>query len=377
MKIIENKIFIFNNYPLSGTDGGPSGFLAQNIASHKSNYFEMNYSLNPPTKFERLTAKLKLFSGKSTITARKAGLTLDNNFTEWGIIAQNIFQFQKLERYKFIYFHDVWQLKFCLPLIRQDQKIILQCHCPELPSIETASQAKFQQVDIEWCKQAEKDAFARADILIFPNQYVTPLFSSLINSRSKVYYLLSGCRPVSKLRLYPVSEKINLLYIGRRNSVKGFDIVLNAFKEAREARKDINLILIGNGEEEIDDGIFDIGFSNSPHHWIYSCDYLINCNRQSYLDLSLLEALSVGTPIILSTNYGHKQFQEDKSKGILDIGEPTVENLKTTLISENLRKKTKNYEAVEENRNLYERRYSDSIYRSNLENLLCEIIQCH
>jgi glycosyltransferase involved in cell wall biosynthesis len=371
--VIKNKVLIFNNYRLHLTDGGPSGFLAQNLLGHNSKYYDLN---SPHTSLtRRVFYKLNRYL-KENLDIEAAGLHKTHTFREMGTNAQKVFKIIHAKKYKFIYFHDVWQLKSCLPLIHPSQIILLQAHCPELPSEEIASQQpKFSPQDVEWSKEAEKDAFKRADILIFPNHDSTKIYTSLISPQSKVYYLTSGAKQVEDLRKYPINnEKIQLLYIGRRNRIKGFDIIQESFDNAYKSRKDINLILIGNGDKIEKEGVFDIGFSHSPHHWIYNCDYVINCNRQSYFDLSVIETLSIGTPLILSTNFGHKEFAEEKSKGIIDIGEPTVQNLTNALLSPLLRKKELNQEAIEENQCLYKNKYSDFVYRENLEKLLHTII---
>jgi glycosyltransferase involved in cell wall biosynthesis len=374
MRLIEDRVLIFNNYSLSITDGGPSGFLAQNLLGHYSKYYDFYTTDFSGSRKNRLATKMSSLSGLSKITAKKSGLNSENSFLDWGLNAQRIFKYTKAKQYKFIYFHDVWQLKFCLPLLNYSQIVTLQCHCPELPSSETSSQSKFTQVDVDWCKQAEKDAFNRANILIFPNKYVVEIYDSLINPASKIYYLSSGCKSRSDLRKYPVNDGIKILYIGRRNKIKGFDIILEAFRRVYESRKDINLILVGNGEQIIEEGIFDIGFTSTSHQWIYNCDYVVNCNRQSYFDLSVLESLSLGTPIILSANYGHKQFLEDRSQGIINFGLPTVENLEKILLSSLLRRKNDNFEAVADNKKLYKDKYSDIIYREKLNEILIDIM---
>ncbi|MUG94039.1 glycosyltransferase [Scytonema sp. UIC 10036] len=377
MRIIEDKVLIFNNYPLNLTDGGPSGFLAHNLSGHTSQYYEMN-SIDLHSSFnQRVFSNLISSIKQSSFEKKAAGLDRLSKFKEWCVNAQRIFKKIQAKNYKFIYFHDVWQLKSCLPLILPTQKVLLQCHCPELPSEEISLlQPECSLGDVEWAREAEYDAFSRADILIFPNHYTTRIYASLISPHSTIYYLSSGAREVKDLRQYPIDrEIINLLYIGRRNQIKGFDIILNSFQEAYKLRKNLNLILLGLGKQILsEEGIYDIGFSSSPHQWIYNCDYVINCNRQSYFDLSVLETLSVGTPLIISTNFGHQQLAEDNSQGIIDIGEPTIQNLLNTLLSQVLIKKEFNQKAVQENKLLYQQKYSDSVYRKNLNNLLSKII---
>src|SRR5690606_18643826 len=134
---------------------------------------------------------------------------------------------------------------------------------------------------------------------------------------NKIKYILSGAQSQKDLRAYPLdNSKINLLYIGRRNNIKGFDRVMEAFQQASSIRNDINLILIGAGSKIEGKNIYDIGFSNTPQNWYNSVDYVINANRKSYFDLSVIEALSANAKIILDANFGHK-FYLNKSSDIL------------------------------------------------------------
>ncbi|GBF79187.1 glycosyltransferase [Aphanothece sacrum] len=383
-----NKVLIFTSpiYSLKITDGGPSGFIAQNILGHDSQVYQLSVNLSIyhkkytiPYRIARKirqTFKIPLREDREREDQLSASnLHKVNEFKWWGESSQQHFLDIKAQDYKFIYFHDVWTMKACLPLLSSSQIVILQSHCPELPSEEIASQSYFSKSDIEWSVEAEKDAFARADILIFPNCYVMEIYKPLITSRSKIHYLLSGAKQRDSLHKYPLDDKIHLLYIGRRNYIKGFDIVLEGFKQAYAIRKDIDLILVGRGDKIEEEGIYDIGFTDSVHHWIYNCDYVINCNRQSYFDLSFLETLSIGIPIIASCTSGHQQFTENQSQGIINIGEPKSDNLSQILISSKIRKKVFNQEPLEANQQLYLTQYSDVIYRKNLENLLFGIIQ--
>ena len=145
------------------------------------------------------------------------------------------------------------------------------------------------------------------------------------------------------------------MYIGRRNKIKGFDIVLETFRKVREKRKDINLIIIGNGEKIEEEGIIDIGFSKNPIGWYNSADYLINANRQSYFDLSIIEALTTGIPIIMSDNFGHSYY---KGKSSL---------IKTFDLKKRDYKKTENIE-------LYENNLTDSCYYERFKKFAEEIM---
>jgi glycosyltransferase involved in cell wall biosynthesis len=386
--LASNKVLIFVPpiYSLKTSDGGPSGFIAQNILGHSSQYYELSVDLPTNSQnyslWNKIIKNLKLTFGiplaeeiKRQKKRTEANLNNLNEFKWWGESSQQHFTDINAQNYKFIYFHDVWTMKACIPLLSPLQIIILQPHCPELPSQEIASQPRFSDSDVKWSVEAERDAFARADIIILPNSYTMEIYKPLITSKSRIYYLLSGAQQRNCLHKYPLNDKIHLLYIGRRNHIKGFDIVLDGFQQAYTSRKDIELILVGKGIKIDEEGIYDIGFTDSVHDWVYSCDYVINCNRQSYFDLSILEALSIGIPIIMSCTGGHKQFQMNKTKGIIDVGRPSSKNIAKILLSSEVKKKEFNKEQCDSNQQLYLSQYSDYIYRQNLENLLSSIIK--
>ena len=367
------KTLLFNNYTLQTTDGGPSGLIAQNFLNANSDLFVINDRIinKPQKKILRLLKKI-LPTKKYQSFFYTVGLDKTNRFADWLYPAQKIYQNVNARNFPKIIFFDVFNLAACLPLIPNNQIVILNPVTPELASSETAFQkGTFTENDIIWSKKAEELAFKRANVLIFANKGAQRVNQSLISKNSKIYYLHHGALPVSEKKIIPLAEnKINLLYIGRRIPIKGFDIIVEAFKQASLMRSDINLILVGNGSKVEGENIYDIGFSNTPHLWINSVDYVINCNRQSYFDLSVLETLSMGTPLIMSATWGHEVFKNFNSNGIIDVGEPTIENLKKTLISDKLAKKRNNIEAVKSNVSLFNLHFSKENAVAQLESFL-------
>ena len=372
-----NKVLFFNNYPLRSTDGGPSGVLAQNILDVKSDFFFLNQRItNKPERgiFKRL--KNKIIPRKTLPSFYQAKVDTTDHLRDWLHDAQKIYINVDAKNFKCIFFHDVYQLGACLPLIPKNQMIILHQISPELQSSEAIFQKEiYSDNDIKWIEEAEINAFKRANILLFANEGAQQIFKSLVEKESQIQYIPYGAKRITNTITYPLdSGKINLLYIGRRIPIKGFDIILDAFKEASLIRKDINLIIGGNGKKVEGENIYDIGFTNTPNNWINSVDYVINCNRQSYFDLAILETLSIGTPLIISTNLGHQAFKNLNSDGIIDIGEPTVENLKQAFLSNKLVKKALNSEGIRNNLELFENRFSNEIYLKNLNSFFEKLL---
>jgi glycosyltransferase involved in cell wall biosynthesis len=318
--MITDKILIFFPDEININKGGPSGFLAHNLLDKPREIFVFvrDLELKKKNRFHWILEKIGLIKRKNKIVQ----------------LYLNI----RANEYKFIYFHECSNFELCRNYIPQSQHVILQSHAPELPSIE----AKGWNLGDEICKQYEKaqaNAFKRANTIIFPNLDSVPLYDEIDYDKSKIKYILSGARLPDIVRKVPLNnDKINLLYIGRRNRIKGFDIVLDSFVRACTIRDDIRLIVLGNGSDIGLENVYELGNTNNPIMWMNSVDYIINANRQSYFDLSVIEALSIGCPLLIAINYGHNYYLS-KSDGIVGFNSKDEDGLFNLLVSEELKKR--------------------------------------
>lgn len=314
--MIRDKILVFVPYEnISINNGGPPGFIAHNYLNKSRDFFDLSSDL---IERHRYSLKIKRFL-KAHLFRKRV------NF------ARLIFNVVGAKSYKYIYFHDCFSFESCRDLISSNQVVIFQSHSPELPSQELVGLGSSDS-QIDFARKAEVNSFNRADIIVFPNEGCVGLYDELNLEKSRIQYILSGCQAAKDLRAYPLdNNRINFLYIGRRNFIKGFDIVLDSFLKALKIRKDLNLLLIGGGEVVREPNIYDVGFSNTPTNWYNSVDYVINANRQSYFDLSVLEALSTNSKLILSTNFGH-QYYENKSEDIIAFNSNNSQELVDIII---------------------------------------------
>lgn len=352
--MINDKILIFAPYKYDINGGGPSGFIAHNLVNKPNDFFVLSHSISD-SFMERLQRKIYSIISK------------EEYFSFY-------YRMLNAHRYKFVYFHDCLRLQHCLKWIPKNQIVILQSHCPELPSQEYQSAFPEKTEDINFFKKAEKNAFERADIVIFPNEGCVPLYKEVITPNNEIKFILSGAKQGYSKGNIPSeniikNDKINLMYIGRRNEIKGFDIVLNTYRDVCQERKDLNLILVGEGKKIEEEGICDIGFSNNPIGWYNSVDYLINANRQSYFDLSIIEALSTGVPIIMSDNYGHKYY-ENKSPLIHTYDALNSNGLKKILLGD-LQKR--NF-SQKDNQNFYLNNLTDEHYYNRFKEFALTLI---
>lgn len=360
-------------YPCRITDGGPRGFIAQNILPYSGDDIfvgQESISSAKRSAFERIMYRIEVYL-KTDKGVRFAHPPFFYN--DWRQY-RNYLRSNSYRTYRYLYFHELAILGLCRDMILPGQIVLVQPHAPEALSIELRrgwgnriDEVGYLSID-ELCKKA----FDAAHHIVLPHEGTLDIYRAQIADVRKVRYLLSASKDQS-LALNPPVElnrnKINCLYVGRRNDIKGFDRVIGAFRAAYKHRKDIHLYLAGSGDPVLEDGITDVGFSEYPALWMSSVDFLINANRASYFDLSIMEALSVGTRIVMTTTFGHGFFKDFiDNESLFDIGEGE-NSLKKFLLDAT--KPESNFS--KSNREIYETYFSQRKYHQRLKQLMTDL----
>ncbi len=307
MKLRDKVLVVF---PHEGrkNSGGPEGFISQLIRPFKLRGIEVTAPV--PTV---LRSRWKRLIGQAEILLNPANIlrTLQNSRY---LLNQSVFIEAGMASARILWFmHHGFYEQFA-PFIRPDQIVIYQPHCPELPWMEILGDEAeaVQQRKME--EKTVRDLIVRSSVLVLPNEGARSIYESLIGPDLDLHYIQSGAAIPSDVGLIPLDPQYTyLLYIGRRLPIKGFDIVREAFSKVYETRKDLRLIVCGSGEPLRDPGVIDVGFTSRIHDWIASVDCVVNTNRQSYLDLSVMETLAIGTPIIMTATHGHEVFRQFNS----------------------------------------------------------------
>lgn len=167
----------------------------------------------------------------------------------------------------------------------------------------------------------DRFAFERADYIIFPcpgaeePYYHSWAAYSEIRKESKIRYIPTGILPVeckktrSEVRreLNIPEEGIVLSFVGRHCEVKGYDILQEIFAMF----DNIYVICCGNVgsiRPPKSDRWIEIGWTNDPYSYIGASDIYMLPNRETYFDISMLQALSIGKCSIISNTGGNKEF---------------------------------------------------------------------
>lgn len=146
-------------------------------------------------------------------------------------------------------------------------------------------------------------------------------------------YSINNASLKSKLSL---EQKKVLVYVGRLAPEKRIDLILNMFGKLYGMRKDIVLLIVGNGLEreklvnqacnmETGSKIIFMGNMENPGEVYSICDLIIMLSETEGTPRSILECMSYGK-IAVSTNVGgvHEIIDSGEDGVLLDSNDPTI-----------------------------------------------------
>ncbi len=188
-------------------------------------------------------------------------------------------------------------------------------------------------------EKIDEIAFNLADYVIFPSRESEEAYMKLWNTYQnlniKKKYIPTGVRKVvpkysrSYIRkFYGIpSTAFVVSYTGRHNTVKGYDLLKKIGEHILSSKSNVYFLI--TGKEEPLGGLehsrwLELGWVDDPHSIVYASDLFVLPNRETYFDLSLLQALSLGQILLVSNRGGNKFFKFLENKGIFyfnDINE--------------------------------------------------------
>lgn len=171
---------------------------------------------------------------------------------------------------------------------------------------------------------------------------------------------------VDEERFFPVSEEEKLklkqkmgysgpviLNIGELLPNKNHKMAINMMNWVKKFFPDAILVIAGNGPEDknlksfakeigLEDHIHFIGYYPEIEEFQHIADVLVSCSFREGLPLNVVEAMLAGTPVVATSNRGHRELIEDGKSGILvktDNVLSMAENVIELLINSELYKK--------------------------------------
>lgn len=254
-----------------------------------------------------------------------------------------------------VHIHYVLDYYFLKNIIKKNAVKILTIHTPESITKEISSNGLKSKILDEIAK-IEREAIEWADILLYPckesfenHLEVFPYLKDITKNKI-IRYCPTGTEDLKiekskdtiRKELKIPKNAFLISYVGRHVEVKGFDILANAVVFLLEKGEKIYFLTAGRGNL-IDEFVKNkklsyfwkhIEWTNNPGDIINASDCFVLANRRSFFDLALIEAMSVGLPII-TTNVGGSSFIIKKSNGILSVAPKIIDIMqKIALIKE-------------------------------------------
>ncbi|BCA34280.1 glycosyltransferase family 4 protein [Bacillus thuringiensis] len=338
--------------------GGPSGYIAnlneglKTIGGNQEVNLIVNENVLTAVESKNKISKLKSILGKSNfITERimeKKSIDLrditirsklqNTNFSHSDVIhLHNVMDYNKIKEYNF------------------SSKLVLTPHTPESVADEFVDVVRntFKNQNLKLkryknkIKEVEDRAFKECEYFIFPSKESMEIYTTFVDGfeeiikDKKVYFNMTGSKPLSyKMNQKEFREKYGIAqdafvisYIGRHNSIKGFDILKEAAKAIHEI--DPNIIFVSGGTGDIkaeSDNFIQIGWTDDPGSIVNASDLFVLPNRNTYFDLVLLEVLSLGTPVLASNTGGNKTVAH-LTKGVKLFENEDIEELVSNILN--------------------------------------------
>ncbi len=129
----------------------------------------------------------------------------------------------------------------------------------------------------------------------------------------KIVCVYNGAAPIQRAANedWPQKSGFTLLYAGRLETVKNLPLLLNAFRAALASKSDLRLWMVGDGSERerLESLAADLGIAGQVKFWgqqldvapfFSAADAFVMSSNSEGLPISLLEAFSLGLPVIVT-----------------------------------------------------------------------------
>lgn len=262
--------------------------------------------------------------------------------------------------YSIIHFHTARDLfLYRRALKKYKGKVILTSHSPEPPAREMMNRLDnrvpkiFKKFLYKRFVKIDTFSFKRADYIFFPCEEAEETYKKNWNSFNdiklskidKFRYVLTGidtCLPKRNKTEVLKELKIDrddfiICFAGRHNQVKGYDVLKAIGAKVLPRHSNVKILVAGKEEplKRLDNpNWIEIGYTTDVYSYINACDLYILPNKETYFDLVMLEALSLGKPVLASRTGGNRYFEKEDAKGIflynsIDEAENAIELLLT------------------------------------------------
>lgn len=181
--------------------------------------------------------------------------------------------------------------------------------------------------------EEEKEAYHKFDAVVgvsgIASKGMVERFSC--KNVTTIYNIIDSGILHKSRQIIPLCSKrrLNIVSVGRLEYVKGYDRLIDAFNILINANRfDISLVLVGDGSQRQDlensvrnyglgDYVSFIGIQSNPYPYIANADVFVCPSRQEGFNIAILEAMTLGKPIIATDCAGPAEILEHGRVGIL------------------------------------------------------------
>ncbi len=387
------KVLIFFPHPLRERHGGPYSYLfhlkegLKNL-SHSISFLSDTISAIPETENKNQSSSIL-----KKITKALLPVTWLNNYRAKKWFKE--LEYQKpqvsadyINQFDLLHFHetnDIWHYRNLLE--KYKGKILLTSHTPKpyhlelIEDVWNISPADLSKKMFNRLEQVDWFAFEKTNIIVSACKEATESYHSFwpefsnITRHKKFHYIPTGIKKqTASTTAADTRKQFNIpssafvfCFTGRKSEVKGFDLLVEAAKIILDKNTTSYFFIIGNRDSlpaMNNTRWIETGWTDDPQRFISASDLVVIPNRHSYFDLSVLETLSLGKPMLLSNTGGNKYFKQFHSPGIF-YHEPGTESLVIEMMN-CINQKEKLFDGGLENEKLYEKKFRCEPFAKNM-----------
>ncbi|ULC58997.1 glycosyltransferase [Flaviramulus sp. BrNp1-15] len=230
---------------------------------------------------------------------------------------------------------------------------------PKLAIIPHVKQKVFISVCKEVQEKLKKDLRIESEVIY---NYITEDLLAFQSKRNSLNYIIG---------------------VGRLTKIKQFEILIKSYSESKLPKENIQLIILGDGDEKVflEKKISDFNlkhlikispFKNNPYSLIQNAKALVLTSKVEGFPMVLLESLALNTPVIaFNCKSGPSEIIKNKINGLL------VENQNPEALTKAINKLMLDkffYQTVKENSNKGLNKFSEEKFFQKLENIFENLI---
>lgn len=171
-------------------------------------------------------------------------------------------------------------------------------------------------------------------------------FHRFLRNKSEVLYNIINIDDLySKMELDKNEYNYDVVYLGRLTEPKNPKRLMKVFKKLTEMIPNVRIAVIGTGELEaeiqeeakrleLSSNVTFLGFQNNPYKILHDSKLMIMTSLWEGTPMCVLEAMSLGVPVVSTPTDGVMAVVKDKSTGVLSDDDKTLVEACCRIISD-------------------------------------------